>query len=293
MKKYLTVTVPPDYDGRTLLKYLKNELAFSQAKVSSVKFDPDGLLLNGERVTVRAVLREGDALRVLLSDSEKRENHILPNELPLQILYEDDSLIALNKPAGMVCHPSKGHLVDSLASALRAYFDRTDPEAGVHFLGRLDKETSGIVLCAKNAVAAAVLERDDTVQKTYIALASGVFGEKEGVISLPMRFVRDAEGILRAEPGEKAALTRFSVCRQYRDYALLSVTIATGRMHQIRFHMAEYGHPLLGDLRYGGTAEKIGRAALHAGDLCFLHPFTKEKICLHTDLPADMAGLWK
>ena len=292
MKKYHTITIPPAYDGRMLLKYLKNELAFSQTKISSVKYDPEGLLLNGERVTVRALLHTGDLLEVLLTDSRMRENRLIPNEIPLEILYEDDSLIAVNKPSGMVCHPAKGHLTDSLASALRAYFDRTDPEAQVHLVGRLDKETSGIVLCAKNAVAAAILMRDRNAEKVYTAAASGYFTEKEGTIALPMRYVRDDEGILRVEEGEeKTAETVYRVLSEGEDFSVLRVQIATGRMHQIRFHMAAAGHPLLGDRLYGKEVQRIGRTALHAGTLRFIHPFIKEEILLEAELPAEMRNL--
>ncbi len=319
-KRSLEILIPPSWDGRTLLKYLKNELAFSSAKVSSVKFDPDGLLLNGQRVTVRALLHEGDRLSVLLADSERKENHLIPNEMPLTILYEDEDLIAVDKPAGLVCHPSKGHLVDSLSSGLRAYFDRQDPAARIHLIGRLDKETSGIVLSAKNAVAAAVLEKSDSVQKTYTAFASGVFEEKEGRITIPMVFSRDREGILCVRAGnsiedsregkfgrneteeafgeksgeesrEKAAETVYTVLSGREDFSVLRVRIGTGRMHQIRFHMAETGHPLLGDRRYGGPEEKIGRAALHAGEMTLVHPFTQERICLTAPLPEDMKRL--
>ena len=307
MKHYHTVSIPPAYDGRMLIKYLKNELAFSATKISSVKYDTEGLLLNDERVTVRAVLHTGDRLSVLLTDSENREKHLIPNEMPLSILYEDADLIAVEKPAGIVCHPSKGHLVDSLASGLRAYFDRTDPEASVHLIGRLDKETSGIVLCAKNAVAAAILMRNDTVQKSYTAAAEGLFREKQGIITIPMRYVRDDLGILKVVPGEerncgpeaqasgsadeKTAVTEYQVLSQREDYAILRVTISTGRMHQIRFHMAESGHPLLGDRVYGGPTDRIGRAALHAGALTFLHPFTGEEINLAAEIPEDLEKL--
>ncbi len=309
MKRYHTITVPPAYDGRTLFSYLKKELAFSAAKISSVKYDSGGLLLNGERVTVGAALHTGDRLSVLLTDSENRGNRLIPNEMPLSILYEDEDLIALAKPSGVVCHPSKGHLVDSLASGLRAYFDRTDPEASVHLIGRLDKETSGIVLSAKNAVAAAILMRNDTVRKTYTAAAEGVFGEKKGIITIPMRYVRDEAGILRVEAGEeksreseaqasesrdeKTAVTEYQVLSQREDYAVLLVRIPTGRMHQIRFHMAETGHPLLGDRVYGGPTDRIGRAALHAGELSFRHPFTGEEIHLAAAPPEDLKELLK
>ena len=293
MKHYFTAEIPLEYEGRKLLSYLKSELAFSAAKISSVKYDTEGLFVNERRVTVREILHRGDRIRVLLTDSERRENRLIPFEMPLDILYEDEHFIAVNKTAGTVCHPAKGHLLDSLASGLRFYFDRTDPDQRVHLLGRLDKETSGVVLCAKNAAALELLKKSNTAEKTYIAAASGKFAEKEGRITIPIKYVRDRElGILRVERGEeKPAETEYRVIGEGTDFSVLEVKIGTGRMHQIRFHLSEEGHPLLGDSLYGGPMQRIGRTALHAWKLRFCHPFTKQEITFQAGLPADMREL--
>ena len=213
--------------------------------------------------------------------------------MPLEILYEDDWLLALNKPSGIVCHTSRGHLKDSLASGLRAYFDETMKDAGIHLLGRLDKDTSGILLIAKNSVAGAMIRQSppDTLKKTYLAFASGHFPEKHGVIDIPMGEARDEDGILRMVREGKPALTFYEVVGETGDFSMLKLTLGTGRTHQIRFHLSETGHPLLGDALYGQPSPLIGRTALHAETLAFTHPFSKEHLTLFAPLPEDMRRL--
>ncbi|MBR0086529.1 MAG: RluA family pseudouridine synthase [Lachnospiraceae bacterium] len=293
--EYLELTVPESYEGRKLVSFLKSELKFSQKKISSVKFDPGGLRLNGRETNAGQQLTAGDKLSVRLWDSANRSENILPSAIPLKILYEDEYYIAVNKPAGMVCHPSKGHILDSLANGLRGHFDRTCPRARVHLIGRLDKDTSGVVLAAKNSVAADILIQEK-IRKVYLAAASGVFEKTEGTIRIPIRERRDPEtGILKTErdPSGKYAETFYEVLLQKEEFALLRVCPETGRMHQIRFHMAETGHPLLGDPLYGKLSRFIGRTALHAGELTFIHPFSGEQLKLTAELPEDMEILKK
>ncbi len=287
----LMVTVDETRDGRLMLGFLRKELFFSRAKISSVKFDSSGILLNGAPVTVRTVLHTGDVLSVRIMDSNKREEHLIPAKMPLRILYEDESLIAVDKPAGTVCHPSRGHAADSLASALAGRFQEKQPEARVHLLGRLDKETSGIVLCAKNGFTADRIRGN--VEKEYVAIAEGRFSEAEGRITLPMKEQRDDVGILRmvSAADGKDAVTEYRVIGYADGYTVLRVRPLTGRTHQIRFHMAAAGHPLLGDRMYGNASEQIGRCALHAAELCFKKPFSEEKIRLQAAPPEDMAVL--
>ena len=287
----LTIIIGKEDADRLLLNYMKKELHFSQAKISSVKYDPAGILLNGEPCHVRMFLKEGDVLSVRLSDSSNRETHLLPAKMPLKILYEDANLIAVNKPAGVVCHPSKGHLTDSLAGGLQYYFNETQPEARVHLLGRLDKETSGIVLCAKNGFTADRVK--DNIVKIYTAAAEGLFTEPEGRIITPMKEERDAAGILKMTSAAdgKEAVTEFKVLKAVNGYTFLQVMPLTGRTHQIRFHMASQGHPLLGDAMYGKSSDLIARTALHAGEMTFIHPFTQKEIRLEAPLPEDMKKL--
>ena len=318
MKHYLEFRITEEDDGKKIRTFLKSGLGFSTLKIRSVKFTEGGIMLNREPATVGSFLHAGDVLTILRSDSDRKERHLLANPMPLEILYEDDALIILNKPAGMVCHPSRGHLTDSLANGVRAYFDRTDPDANVHLLGRLDRDTSGLVLMAKDGITADILARekaDGTFEKTYIALVEGTFSEASGCCWIPMESYHTEDGILKNRNGTgsedaKEAVTFYGVLQStalpsdsaaaacstpFEDErsvcTALRVRIPTGRMHQIRFHMAELGHPLLGDALYGhGPSERFGltRHALHACSLKFRHPYTNETVTVTADLPADM-----
>jgi len=295
----LALSISPAEEGRKLANLLRTVPGLSQAKIGSLKYDPEGILLNGERTSVSVFLHSGDTVHILLDDSVNRTPHLLPNPLPLSLLYEDRNLIILCKPAGQVCHPSKGHLIDSLANALLARFETTDPRAAIHFVGRLDKDTSGLVTVAKNGITAermALLKADGKVEKTYLALASGHMEKTDGVIDIAMEEYRTEDNILRNRRGTnetgQPALTRYHVLSEYEDYSLLEVRIDTGRMHQIRFHMAEIGHPLLGDPIYGaGPDPRIGRTALHAWKLRFQHPYTGEWIEAEAEPEEDMRRL--
>lgn len=295
----LQLLISPEEEGRKLANLLRKVPGISGAKLGSLKYDPEGILLNGERTPVSSFVHAGDRVHILLDDSQHRSPHLLKNPLPLDVLWEDRNLILLNKPAGQVCHPSKGHLTDSLANALFARFSLTAPRAAIHFAGRLDKDTSGLVTVAKNGVTAErmnLLKAEGHLEKTYLAAASGHFSEGEGVIDIPMEEYRTDDNILRNRRGAEGvgqpALTRYRVLAEYEDYTLLEVTLGTGRMHQIRFHMAETGHPLLGDPIYGsGPDGRILRTALHALSLSFVHPYTGEKYTVEAPVPGDMKRL--
>lgn len=296
--------------GRDILSFLRAELRLSAAKIRSVKFDSEGILLDGKRATVRERVKAGQCLWILQSDSANRELRLLPTEMPLDILHEDENFLFVNKPSGVVCHPSQGHFADSLANGVQAYWNRSDPESRVHLVGRLDKETSGIVSIAKNGVAARYLSeqrRESRLKKTYFALVCGCPQPSWGEISLPMDYVRSPERegmfVMKAADASrgKAAVTHYQVLESFGGVSLCRVRIDTGRTHQIRFHMASIGHPLLGDRLYG-TADSsydegnghtalccgIKRTALHAGRLEFVHPFSGEAIVLNAGLPEDM-----
>lgn len=307
---YMRLSLGEDDAGRDILSFLRAELGLSSAKIRSVKFDPEGILLDGKRVTVRERVKAGQCLRILQSDSSNRELRLLPTEMPLDILYEDKNFLFVNKPSGVVCHPSQGHFADSLANGVQAYWNRRDPESRVHLVGRLDKETSGIVSIAKNGVAARQLSeqrREGRLKKTYFALVRGCPQPLCGEIALPMEYVRDPERegmfVMKAADASrgKAAVTHYRVFESFGGVSLCRVRIDTGRTHQIRFHMASFGHPLLGDRLYGTADDAsdgknehralcsgIKRTALHAGRLEFAHPFSGEELVLNAGLPEDM-----
>ncbi|MBR5047149.1 MAG: RluA family pseudouridine synthase [Eubacterium sp.] len=310
--QYLEYYITKEDHGKEVLSILRGNLGLSITKIRSVKWDPAGILLDGVRVTVRQTVLEGQTLKVLKNDSENRQKRIIPCPMDLDILYEDEDLIFLNKPAGVVCHPSFGHREDSLANGLQDYFDQKQERSSIHLLGRLDKDTSGILGVAKNGVIARRMILDEAIRKEYIAITEGCLPGEEGIIDIPMEEYRDpidsllkmrrAETILPPESQEeyssgniscpKKAITRYKVVYQNdsnQAYSICQVWISTGRMHQIRFHMSQIGHPLLGDSIYGhGPTDIIARTALHAGKAEFNHPVTKKIIRLVAEMPEDM-----
>ena len=286
-------TITKAEDGVVLRFFLTNTLGMSARAVSALKRRADGILLNGTRVTVRAVLREGDTLSLSLSDTEDEENEmLLAKDLPLEILYEDEYICVCNKPSGMPTHPSFRHREDTLANAL-AYRYRGAPYV-FRAVNRLDKDTSGVVLTAKNAYAAAKLSeamKSGKILKEYVAVVRGVTAA-EGEISRPIR--RKTESIILREvcnegdEGAESAVTRYERMTFSECQSVLHVYPVTGRTHQIRVHMASVGHALLGDALYGDTTDASPRLALHAYALCFPHPITNESVIVKAPLGEDL-----
>lgn len=295
---YLELKISGENAGRDVRSFLYQEMGLTTKKISSVKFDSQGIMLDGKRVTVRKKVSEGQTLAVLLNDTEWKEEKIVPMDMELDILYEDEDLLFINKPAGIVCHPSQGHYGDTLINGVRAYFEKQQERSSIHLIGRLDKDTSGIVGIAKNSVTAermTVQRGGGTLRKEYLALVSGRPALKEGYIDIPMEEYRDKldNNKLKMRRSDettgKKTGTYYRVKTAFRDYSLCALTLATGRTHQIRFHMAEIGCPLLGDALYGaGPVQNLGRAALHAETVRFLHPFSGKAVYLKAEMPDDM-----
>ena len=311
MNTYLFVEITSDKAGMTVEQLLRSHFMLSGARIRSLKFAPEGILVNGKKARTTTVLQTGDRVGVLRSDPAARREKLQPCGAggfpPLSISYEDDCLLIVDKPAGLVMHPAGGHRSDTLANRLRAYLDGTDPAARVHFAGRLDKDTSGLVLCAKNAAAAEKLQKEKNrggFEKEYLALVSGLLplSEEETEIRLPLKPVRSpGSRIDRMQPDPEGlpAQTFHTVIRTFSDYSLLRLRLGTGRMHQIRAHMAAFGHPLLGDPLYGDPSVNarfsppLSRTALHASALIFIHPESGARLSFTSPLPEDMALLLK
>lgn len=291
---YITLTITEAQNGMMIKDICKKVLHMSGVKLRSVKFDPEGILLNGQRVFVNIRVATGDILSILVNDSSSRTDHLIPAPMNLQILYEDEDLILIDKPAGIVCHPSAGHCTDTMANGLLYYFQEKKERSSIHLIGRLDKDTSGVLTIAKNGLTADILtaqRENGQMYKTYYCLASGHFTEASGTIDIPMEEYRSADGLLRMRRGLRPAMTHYQVLQEWTDYSLLQVHIDTGRTHQIRFAMAETGHPLIGDSLYGQPSTLIGRTALHAGQIHFLHPYTGTEMAVESPLPEDFGPL--
>lgn len=304
MTHYLEYRLGPTDDGKEVLFLMQKVLGFTTKKVRSVKHEEWGILLNEERVTVRARGKEGQLLKVMLEDSQEKQNKIASTKMNLHILYEDEDLIFVDKPAGIVSHPSKGHLSDSMINGVQAYFENEGREknerSNIHLIGRLDKETSGILGIAKNSVTAERMikqRKRGILIKEYYALVKGNPPE-EGILEIPMEEMRDARDgdKLKMKVGKsenaKTAKTFFQVVKRFEKFSLVSLVIETGRTHQIRFHMASIGCPLLGDSFYGDGPELgISRTALHAQQLTFTHPFCEKVMRIESEMPKDLSFL--
>ena len=298
--------IGPEDDGRLLRSYLQ-ALGISSRTLSLLKQKENGITVNGEKVTVRYILKDGDRLRLDFSDPEGND-HITPTPLPLHILYEDDALIAVNKSGDMPTHPSHGHHGDTLANALAYYFAHRGEGAPFVFrpVNRLDRTTSGVVLLAKNRYAADALRQalSESGEKEYTAIVCGAPEPDSGLIDQNIR--RTAESIIFRctcpENEGKVARTEYTVIKRFsrsgKPLAVLSLHPLTGRTHQLRVHCRHMGAPICGDGLYGGDVylppeDMPKRTLLHASRLFFTHPFTKEKITFAAPLPEDFSAFLK
>ena len=290
----MEIVITEAENGKCLTDYLKKNLGMSRAELSHLKSLDTGIMINGVRVTVRAVLAAGDVLFLDRDDAAAGEN-VMPGDIPLDIIYEDDDIIALNKPAGMPTHPSHGHYYDTLANGLAFYFAKKSIPFVFRAVNRLDRDTSGIVLVAKNRASAYRISSEMSrggIKKTYIAAAVGAVYQSGTVIAnIKRRYESIIERTVCPENEGQYAETRYAPLYTDGKVTLLEVRPVTGRTHQIRVHMAYIGHPLCGDTLYGEESELIGRQALHCSRLEFTHPTTGERIILSAPLKGDMERL--
>lgn len=283
-------------EGDTVLSVIKKDLGISGSVLRHLKFLKHGILLNGEHVTVRHVVHEGDRLS-LATDDEEPQEHLIPVELPLGIAYEDADVVVPDKPAGMPTHPSHNHHEDTVANALAFRYR----ERGIPFVfrpvNRLDRNTSGLLLIARNRLAAGTLSaamREGRIQKQYLAVLDGVPDRAEGTIRTYIR--RTAQSIIVREncaegQGGDYALTHYRIVAAEGGRAIVLASPITGRTHQLRVHFAGIGCPITGDDMYGTPSPLITRHALHACALSFPRPSDGQTLSLRAPLHADMAAL--
>ncbi len=290
----LTFPIPAEYDERKVLHYLRGSAGLSSRVIRNLKTYEDGILKNGEPVRTIDLLHEGDVLTVNLPDDPDDQIPPLPDpdffdrELPV-VLYEDEDLVVFNKPGTIAVHPSHNHQGDTLANYLSWHLQKQGRKAAFRAVGRLDKGTSGVMVCALNPYAADRLQRG--VKKTYLAVPSGRY-EGSGTIKAPIFRPDPILTIRTVDERGDPAVTHWEALITGEDRSLCRVRLETGRTHQIRVHFASLGTPLLGDTLYGEPSEEIARHALHCARAEFTHPVTGEHLSVEAPLPEDMKALF-
>lgn len=300
----MEIRIGEKYDGKIVLSYLK-ENGFSHALISRLKRTPNGILRNCEHVTVRAILLKGDVLSLSYEDEKDDVNlHIEPVELDIDIIYEDDDFVVVNKPFGMPTIPSHNHQGDTLANALTYRYK--DQNFVFRAINRLDRNTSGLVLVARDPRAATELYRQmqaKLINKSYTAILYGKLDPPNGEIKSYIK--RERESIIKRisldhfEDGAQFAHTKYETLDTKKGsrgiFSVVSASPLTGRTHQLRVHFSSIGNPICADDLYGKENEfsSISRQALHASTLEFIHPTTKQKVRFTADLPSDMTNLLK
>lgn len=255
------------------------------------------ILVNGNVANVNRALSFNDLVEVLL-DFEEDNSNIIPVKMDLNILYEDDALLIVNKPAGIPVHPSMDHFTDSLSNGIRYYFDSINLKKKIRPVNRLDKNTSGIVIFAKNEYIQECLVRQMKAclfKKKYIAICEGKFEHEEAIINAPIG--RKENSIIErcVSPDGETSITEYKVLmyNETSNYSIVKCNLKTGRTHQIRVHMSYIGHPILGDTLYGNPSNLIQRQALHSYKVKFIHPISREEVTFIAELPSDMQFLAK
>ena len=289
MRKTIEITIEEKEDGLALKTVLSKEVGFSRREISRLKFEK-GLWINNHEARVTEIVHKDDIVELIFP--EKDTGHAIRILNKPDILYEDEDLVIVNKPAGMVAHPSHEHLDDDMGTLLQNYY-------GGHFtirsIGRLDKDVSGIMVYAKNQPAAARLSKqrsNEILHKVYFAVAEGIFDKKKGTLEYSLKKVTGHKDRQISQDGQKC-ITDYEVLAEYGNLSYLKISIRTGRTHQIRAGMAYTGHPLAGDELYGGSTDLILRPALHCGYVKMKQPFHETEITVDCPLPDDMNQLLK
>ena len=277
--------------GKRIDAYLAENTEFSRANVQRL-IENENIKVNEKKVKVSYKIQKDD--EILIEYEEPKEISLKAQDIPVDVLYEDDDIIVINKPKGMVVHPANGNpdgtLVNAVMAICKDSLSGIGGEIRPGIVHRLDKDTSGVIIVAKNDKAHINLSeqiKNHTVEKTYIALVKGFVKENEATINMPIgRSTKDRKKMAVNKNG-KNAVTHFKVIERFRNYTLLEVKIETGRTHQIRVHLSEIGYPIVGDTTYSNGKNEWGieGQCLHAKSLRFKHPINGKEMFIEAPLP--------
>lgn len=289
----LKYIVDDSHAGKAVKTILKHELEISERLIKKLKYDGK-ILCNSVPVFVNAIVQAGDVIEVNIEFTEECDE-VIPEEIEIDILYEDDYLIALNKQPNIVVHPTSSHPNGTVANAIMHHLLQKGICRKVRPVSRLDRDTTGIILFAKNQFVQEFLIRqmkDKTFSKEYIGVVMGNFPNEKGTIDLPIERKPGSIMLRHTTPTGDPSITHYEVLERLNGATLLKFKLETGRTHQIRVHCQAIGHPLVGDTLYSDIPTPlIDRQALHSQKACFMHPRSREPFELIAPIPADINNL--
>lgn len=279
-------------NSKTVKGIMTENLNFSRRLSKRLEIS-DKLYVNGKVARLNKSVFRGDILSVEFDEDEDEYDAV---DIPIEIVYEDDDLLAVNKTAYIVVHPTKSHQGNTVANGVAYYFKQKDIKRKVRFVNRLDMNTSGIVIIAKHPYAHNELSnqmKSNEVDKYYYAIVEGTVKEDIGTINEPIARLNPEDIIRIVHSSGKECITHYTVEKRFNNMTLVKLKLETGRTHQIRVHMKHIGHPVLGDTLYGKGSELIGRQALHCYEMRFMQPLKGKEITITCPLPEDMKKVIK
>lgn len=295
MNRILRYLIGEEHAGLRISQFLRRK-GYSCQNLASIRHMPDSVVLNGVPCYMNRELAGGDSLAIVLQE-EKSSGNIPPVKLPLDIVYEDEDIVVVNKAVGMPTHPSFRNFENTLANGLAWYYQEQGKPFIFRCCNRLDRDTSGLTVVAKHQVSACILSSMTArreVHREYLAIAQGHVAPESGTICAPLGRKDGSiiERVVDWENGEEA-ITHYRVLSKNGLYSLVELELETGRTHQIRIHMKYLGYPLIGDYLYNPNMQHISRQALHSHRLSFPHPITGEPLSFTAPLPEDMRTAWQ
>lgn len=286
----IKILVSKEYQGKTIKEFLKlNNVG--RGKVEAIRVNKQSFI-NGEYKNLETTLKENDLLSFIINE----EIDFIADDKKLDVVYEDDYILLVNKPSDIIIHPDDKTKGETLVNIVANYYKEKGINRKVRYIHRLDKETTGLILFAKDFLSEAILLKElqnDNISRKYLAFLEGKLNKKEGIIKANIDKDRHVNGKMCIVKSGKEAISKYKVIKEFKEYSLVEFSLLTGRTHQIRVHASYIYHPLLGDVLYGGNMLYSSRVALHSYSISFNHPINKKPIDICINLPIDLDVLTK
>ena len=286
----IKILVSKEYQGKTIKEFLKlNNVG--RGKVEAIRVNKQSFI-NGEYKNLETTLKENDLLSFIINE----EIDFIADDKKLDVVYEDDYILLVNKPSDIIIHPDDKTKGKTLVNIVANYYKEKGINRKVRYIHRLDKETTGLILFAKDFLSEAILLKElqnDNISRKYLAFLEGKLNKKEGIIKANIDKDRHVNGKMCIVKSGKEAISKYKVIKEFKEYSLVEFSLLTGRTHQIRVHASYINHPLLGDVLYGGNMLYSSRVALHSYSISFNHPINKKPIDICINLPIDLDVLTK